>query len=60
MCDHLFAEAHSDAGVKHFLKALNSNSLKLVTTYVEPSMAGAQPDQKFQFERFGEFFGIPL
>jgi glutaminyl-tRNA synthetase len=23
--------------------------------YVEPSLAAAQPDQKFQFERFGYF-----
>jgi glutaminyl-tRNA synthetase len=27
----------------------------VVTAYVEPSLAAAQPDQKFQFERFGYF-----
>ena len=27
----------------------------MVTAYVEPSLAAAQPDQKFQFERFGYF-----
>ena len=29
--------------------------MKIVTTYVEPSLATAQPDDKFQFERFGYF-----
>jgi len=27
----------------------------VVTAYVEPSLAAALPDQKFQFERFGYF-----
>ena len=27
----------------------------MVKAYVEPSLATAQPDQKFQFERFGYF-----
>src|SRR5574343_667553 len=53
--DRLFADAHPDAGGKDFLRALNSGSLKVVTAYVEPSLAQAQPDQKFQFERFGYF-----
>ena len=53
--DRLFAEAHPDAGGKDFMQSLNPDSLKVVTAYVEPSLAGAQPDQKFQFERFGYF-----
>ncbi len=53
--DRLFADAHPDAGGKDFLRALNPDSLKVVTAYVEPSLAQAQPDQKFQFERFGYF-----
>ncbi len=53
--DRLFLEAHPDAGGKDFLQALNPDSLKVVTAYVEPSLAQAQPDQKFQFERFGYF-----
>ncbi len=53
--DRLFSEAHPDAGGKDFLQSLNPNSLKVVTAYVEPSLAQAQPDQKFQFERFGYF-----
>ena len=53
--DRLFTEAHPDAGGKDFLQSLNPNSLKVVTAYVEPSLAAALPDQKFQFERFGYF-----
>jgi glutaminyl-tRNA synthetase len=53
--DRLFADAHPDAGGKDFLQSLNPESLKVVTAYVEPSLAAAQPDQKFQFERFGYF-----
>ena len=53
--DRLFSEAHPDAGGRDFLQALNPDSLKVVTGYVEPSLAQAQPDQKFQFERHGYF-----
>ena len=53
--ERLFAEAHPDASGKDFLQSLNPDSLKMVTAYVEPSLAQAQPDQKFQFERFGYF-----
>ena len=53
--DRLFMDAQPDAGGKDFLQSLNPDSLKVVTAYVEPSLAAAQPDQKFQFERFGYF-----
>ncbi len=53
--DRLFADAQPDAGGKDFLQALNPDSLRVVTAYVEPSLAAAAPDQKFQFERFGYF-----
>jgi glutaminyl-tRNA synthetase len=53
--DRLFLQAHPDAGGKDFLQALNPDSLKVVTAYVEPSLARAQPDQKVQFERHGYF-----
>jgi len=43
---------------KDFMEALNPNSLKVVTAYIEPSLATALPDQKFQFERFGYFVRI--
>ena len=53
--ERFFTEAYPDAGGKDFLQSLNPDSLKVVTAYVEPSLAQAQPDQKFQFERFGYF-----
>ncbi len=53
--DRLFSDPHPDAGGKNFLDALNPDSLKVVTAYVEPSLAQAQADQKFQFERHGYF-----
>ena len=53
--DRLFTDPHPDAGGKDFKASLNPDSVKVVTAYVEPSLAAAQPDQKFQFERFGYF-----
>jgi glutaminyl-tRNA synthetase len=53
--DRLFSDPNPDAGGKDFIEALNPNSLKVVTAYVEPSLAAAKPDQKFQFERHGYF-----
>ena len=53
--DRLFSDPNPDAGGKDFIEALNPNSLKVVTAYVEPSLAAAKPDEKFQFERFGYF-----
>jgi glutaminyl-tRNA synthetase len=55
MYDRLFSDAQPDAGGKDFLESLNPNSLKVVTAIVEPSLANAAPDQKFQFERHGYF-----
>ncbi len=34
--DHLFSEPQPDAGGKDFLEALNPNSLKVITAYMEP------------------------
>ena len=53
--DRLFTEAQPDAGGKDFLASLNPNSLQVVSAFVEPSLAAALPDQKFQFERHGYF-----
>jgi glutaminyl-tRNA synthetase len=53
--DRLFKTEHPDAGGKDFLEALNPDSLKTITAYVEPSLANAKPDDKFQFERHGYF-----
>ncbi len=53
--DRLFLDAQPDAGGKDFLASLNPDSKKVVTAFVEPSLATAVADQKFQFERFGYF-----
>jgi glutaminyl-tRNA synthetase len=53
--DRLFLSAQPDAGGKDFLEDINPDSLKVITAIVEPSLAHAQPDQKFQFERHGYF-----
>ncbi len=55
MYDRLFLDAQPDAGGKDFIESLNPNSLKVVSAIVEPSLANALPDQKFQFERLGYF-----
>jgi glutaminyl-tRNA synthetase len=55
MYDRLFTDAQPDAGGKDFLAALNRDSLKIVTAYVEPSLAHVPAGTHFQFERHGYF-----
>ncbi|MFD2703276.1 glutamine--tRNA ligase/YqeY domain fusion protein [Paenibacillus shunpengii] len=43
------------AAPKSFLDELNPNSLTIVHGYVEPNMADAKPQDKFQFFRHGYF-----
>lgn len=38
-----------------FMKYLNPNSLKVIAGYLEPSLAGVKPGDRFQFERLGYF-----
>jgi glutaminyl-tRNA synthetase len=53
--DRLFSVPQPGTGDKDFLEEINSNSLKVVTAYVEPSLGTAHGDEKFQFERHGYF-----
>ncbi|NMM05172.1 glutamine--tRNA ligase/YqeY domain fusion protein [Polaromonas sp.] len=58
--ERLFKEAHPEGGGVDFLENLNTDSLKVMTAYVEPSLASggaieAKADDKFQFERHGYF-----
>ena len=53
--DRLFKEAHPEAGGADFLQNLNANSLTVMHAVVEPSLATAKADDKFQFERHGYF-----
>ena len=51
----LAATPQPDAGGKVFIEGLSPNSLKVVTAFVEPSLASAKADDKFQFKRHGYF-----
>ena len=53
--DRLFTEVQPDAGGKDFIESLNPDSLKIMHAVVEPSLATAKADDKFQFERHGYF-----
>ncbi|QXL83295.1 glutamine--tRNA ligase/YqeY domain fusion protein [Comamonas sp. NLF-1-9] len=53
--ERLFTDAQPDAGGKDYLALLNPDSLKTVQAWVEPTLAGARADDKFQFERHGYF-----
>ena len=53
--DRLFTEAQPDAGRRDILSVLNPNSKRCVTAFVEPSLAAAKADDRFQFERHGYF-----
>ena len=53
--NRLFVESHREAGGKDFLENLNTNSLKVMRAVVEPSLAAAKANAKFQFERQGYF-----
>jgi glutaminyl-tRNA synthetase len=55
MYDRLFLQAQPDAGGKDFLESLNPDSLRIAAAYVEPTLATARPDDRFQFERHGYF-----
>ncbi len=53
--DRLFTDPYPDTGDKDFRALINPNSKQVLRAYVEPSLAHAKPDDKFQFERNGYF-----
>ena len=53
--DRLFTDAQPDQGGKDFLSALNPDSKQVVSGFVEPSLAQARAEDRFQFERHGYF-----
>ena len=59
--DHLFLKEDPDEE-KHvdFKKHLNPNSLKICPFLVEPSLAGAPSNSRYQFERLGYFCVDPV
>lgn len=52
--DRLFSIADPEQG-EDFLDNLNPDSLQVVQAMIEPSLAQAAPEQRFQFEREGYF-----
>jgi glutaminyl-tRNA synthetase len=58
LCEHLFAVPHPEDGPEgaDFLAHLNPGSARILTgCRLEPSLAQAGPEQRFQFERHGYF-----
>jgi glutaminyl-tRNA synthetase len=53
--DRLFMAPQPDAGGKDYLESLNPDSLRVVQAIVEPGLAHAPSDSRFQFERHGYF-----
>ena len=54
MYDRLFTVAEPGA-TDDFKKYVNPHSCDIVTAKLEPSLANATPDERFQFERLGYF-----
>jgi glutaminyl-tRNA synthetase len=53
--DRLFLHENPEETGDAFMKYLNPDSLKVIAGYLEPSLAGAKPGDRFQFERLGYF-----
>ena len=54
--DRLFIDEAPDSHKeKNFLDFINKSSLEIVKGFVEPSLADAKPNDKFQFQRLGYF-----
>jgi glutaminyl-tRNA synthetase len=53
--DRLYREAHPEAGGRDHKEALNPDARRVVRAKLEPTLAGAQPEERFQFERHGYF-----
>jgi glutaminyl-tRNA synthetase len=56
--DHLFTKENPDEAAEgeDFKSNLNPNSLEVLSScMVEPSLAGAEPEARYQFERLGYF-----
>lgn len=53
--DRLFNHPNPDAGEEDFLTHVNPESFETITAIIEPSLAQARPEDRFQFEREGYF-----
>jgi len=55
MYDRLFTKEDPEAGENDYLDAINPNSIKILSGYVEPILSSTKPGDRFQFERQGYF-----
>jgi glutaminyl-tRNA synthetase len=53
--DRLFREPHPGTGSHQYLDDINPGAKVVVKAYLEPSLADAKPEERFQFERHGYF-----
>jgi glutaminyl-tRNA synthetase len=54
--DRLFTDESPDTHKdRDFMDFINPDSLEVITGYVEPSLATAKPEERFQFQRLGYF-----
>ena len=53
--DRLFKVPHPGAGDTDFLKDINPESKKVISAQLEPALAEANAEDRFQFERHGYF-----
>jgi glutaminyl-tRNA synthetase len=53
--DRLYREPQPDAGGRDHLQSLNPDSLRTIEAMLEPTLATAAPEDRFQFERHGYF-----
>jgi glutaminyl-tRNA synthetase len=59
--DHLFLKENPDDDKNvDFKTHLNPNSLEILSSFVEPSLATAKPGSIYQFERLGYFCVDPV
>jgi glutaminyl-tRNA synthetase len=55
MYDRLFTDPHPDGGGRDYRESLNPEAKRVLAAWIEPSLAAAAPEQRFQFERHGYF-----
>lgn len=53
--DRLFAVPHPGADDRDYLLDINPHAKQVITAYVEPALAAAAAEDRFQFERHGYF-----
>ena len=58
--DRLFTEAEPEADGRDFRTCLNPHSLETVKAYLEPALAHATPDQRYQLERLAYITADPI